>query len=156
MNAQLLARDIMVTKLITLKPEMDVFQAIDLLLRNRISGAPVIDDNRMYLGVFSERCCMRVLTDAAYDGLPTTEITPYIDREARTIDEETDLLAIAQLFQDLNARRLPVLRDGELVGQISRRDVLEATHSQMRIAENPTKGLLYLSSLVDRRDAPIS
>lgn len=155
MNSPTLAREIMVTRLITLRPTMDLFEAIDLLLRHRISGAPVIDENRRYLGVFSERCCMRVLTDAAYDGLPTTEIEPYIDREARTIDEETDLLNIARIFLDTHYRRLPVLRDGELVGQISRRDVLAATHARMRVADNPSEGLLYLSSLVERRDSPI-
>ena len=45
-----MARDIMATKLITLTPEMDVFDAIDRLLKNHISGAPVVDESGSHVG----------------------------------------------------------------------------------------------------------
>lgn len=156
MERPIVARDIMVTRLITLPPRMDVFEAIGLLLKHRISGAPVVDEAGGFLGVFSEKCSMGVLLDAAYDSLPTTEVHAFMDRGPRTITEETDLLTIAQIFQSTNYRRLPVLRDGKLVGQISRRDVLQAAHRlSEQTAPNPERALLYLSSLVDRDDAPI-
>ena len=60
-----LARDIMAKRLVTLHPEVDVFQAIEILVKNKISGAPVVDENMKLLGVFSEKCCMQVLIDAA-------------------------------------------------------------------------------------------
>jgi CBS domain-containing protein len=151
-----LAKDIMITKLVTLTPHLDVFEAISLLLRHRISGAPVIDVEGNFLGVFSERCSMSVLVEAAYDQLPTTEVFAFMDREAQTITEETDLLTIAQIFLNTGHRRLPVLRDGKLVGQISRRDVLRAAHRLSDIVPNRETALLYLSSLVDRSEAPIA
>ena len=55
MQGPAVAQDIMVTNLVTLAPSMDVFDAIDLLLKNRVSGAPVIDDQGEFLGVFSEQ-----------------------------------------------------------------------------------------------------
>lgn len=151
-----LARDIMVTKLVTLSPHMDVFDAIAVLLKNRISGAPVIDRDGTLLGVFSEKCCMSVLVEAAYDQLPTTEVAAFMDANPRTITEDADLLTIAQIFLNTNYRRLPVLRDDKLVGQISRRDVLAAAHKLSAVAPDRETALLYLSSLMDRQEAPIA
>lgn len=156
MNTPLLARDIMVTRLVTLSPQMDVFEAIRLLLKHRISGAPVIDANRRFLGVFSEKCSMRVLVEAAYDQLPTTEVFAFMDPDPLTISEETDLLTMAQIFQSRPTRRLPVLRDGELVGQISRRDVLNAAMRLNSFSPNREAVLLYLSSIFERQEAPIA
>ncbi len=151
-----LAKDIMATKLITLSPRMDVFDAIGLLLKHRISGAPVVDESGEYMGVFSEMSCMSMMVKAAYDQLPTTELFPFIDAKAPTIGEEMDLLSITQIFLSTAARRLPVLHDGKLVGQVSRRDVLRAAHSLMAIAPDNGSPLLYLSSLMDRSEAPIA
>lgn len=156
MNRPLLAKDIMVTRLVTLSPHMDVFDAIGLLLRHKISGAPVIDESRRLLGVFSEKSCMSVLVEATYDQLPTTKLFAFMDTEPRTVSEETDLLTIAQIFKETETRRLPVLRDGVLVGQISRRDVLRAAHQMNAIAPDRESALLYLSSLFDRQEAPIA
>ncbi len=156
MTRSLLAKDIMVTKLVTLTPQMDVFEAINLLLRHRISGAPVVDGDRRLVGILSEKCCMRVLVDAAYDQMPTTETFAFMDAEPLTVTEETDLLTIAQIFLSTSFRRLPVLRDGVLVGQISRRDVLRAAHKLSEHAPNRESAFLYLSSLVDRQEAPIA
>ena len=146
----------MVTKLVTLSPMMDVFEAIGLLLKHEISGAPVVDEQRYLQGVFSERCSMSVLVAAAYDQLPSTQLFAFMDTEMGTVGEETDLLTIAQTFRNTSCRRLPVLRDGKLVGQISRRDVLRAAHQLNAVAPDRETALLYLSSLVDRGDAPIS
>jgi len=156
MNRPLLAKDIMVTRLVTLSPNMDVFDAIALLLRHEISGAPVINESRQLLGVFSEKCCVRVLVEATYEQLPTTEIFAFMDANPRTVTEETDLLTIAQVFMNTETRRLPVLRHGLLVGQISRRDVLRAAHQMNAIASNRETALLYLSSIFDRQEAPIT
>ena len=148
------ARDIMARKLVTLSPEMSAFDAIGLLLKNRISGAPVVGPNREYLGVFSEKTCMKVLLDAATENLPCTTVGCVADHEARTIDEETDLLTIAHIFHQYKVRRLPVLRDGRVIGQVSRRDVLRAAHDLLAIApEREGNPLLYLSSLKPHGEA---
>ena len=88
--------------------------------------------------------------------LPSPEVSSFMDSEARTTDEETDFLQIARIFLDTPYRRLPVLRDTELVGQISRRNVLQKAHDLMAVAPQKSDStLLYLSSLMDSRDAPI-
>jgi len=151
-----MARDIMATKLVTLSPEMDVFHAIDRLLKNHISGAPVVDRAGEFIGVFSEQCSISLLVAAAYDGTPTNHIDPFVDRDVATVEPETDLLTIAERFLNTHQRRLPVLDDGQLVGQISRRDVLKAAHALLHMAPVTVResSTLYLSSVVERKDAP--
>ena len=78
-----------------------------------------------------------------------------MDSDALTITEETDLLSIAQTFLNTNFRRLPVLREEKLIGQISRRDLLCAAHKLLAVPIEHENSLLYLSSLVERSEAPI-
>lgn len=140
-----LAKDIMVTRLVTLKPGRDVFEAIGYLLKHRISGAPVVDDGENLLGVFSERYCMSVLIESAHEQLPTARVSAFMDTDrGRTITEKTDLLNIAQIFLYTHYRRLPVLRDGRLVGQISRRDVLRAAYRLATGANGQKAARMYL------------
>jgi CBS domain-containing protein len=149
------ARELMISKVVTLSSEMDVFDAIGILLKNKISGAPVVDAGGHYVGVFSERNCLSMLVNAAYEQLPTTDLSAFVTKDAPTIDESADILAISQVFLNENCRRLPVLKDGNLVGQVSRRDVLRVIHAQMKRADSPSTQLLYLSSLLSREDSPV-
>ncbi len=158
MMATITARDFMVTRLTTLSPDMDVHDAIRLLLRHRISGAPVVGPGDHYLGVFSERCCMQVILDAAYEQLPSTRVGVFMDTEALTIAPETQLLSIAQAFLLTSYRRLPVIAaDGVLLGQVSRRDVLNATVDSLKPAPSVRESsFLYISALKTREEAPVS
>ncbi len=123
------ARDFMATRLVTLKAGMSALDAIALLLKNRISGAPVVDGNGRLVGVFSEKCSMDVLLGLAYDQLPAAPVDAFMNTDfGRVIDGSEPLLEVAQRFLDTPYRRLPVVRDGTLVGQVSRRDVLAASH----------------------------
>lgn len=151
------ASDFMVTRLTVLDPEMDVHEAIKLLLRKKISGAPVVGPDYKYLGVFSERCSMQVLLDAAYEQLPSNHVAAFMDTTAMTIQPDTQLLSIAQAFLLTNYRRLPVIDDdGTLMGQVSRRDVLRAAVDSMRDVPVREKSLLYLSALMARDEAPMA
>ena len=150
------AEDFMATRLVTLPPEMDVLDAVRLLLKHRISGAPVVDRDGTFLGVFSEKCSMQVLLDAAYEQLPTNKVRAFMDSDAQTIRPDTDLLSIAQVFLLTPYRRLPVVVDGELLGQVSRRDVLRVAMQALDHKAAPAATLLYLSALIERGDAPLA
>jgi CBS domain-containing protein len=117
----------MASELVTLSPEIDVFDAIDHLLEKRISGAPVINEEGEYQGVFSEKTAMQALIAAVYDQFPGTSVSQYMDLDRNRLVSEDDLLLdVAHRFQKTPYRRFPVLRGNRLVGQVSRRDVLRA------------------------------
>ncbi|MBB3207781.1 CBS domain-containing protein [Rhodopirellula rubra] len=144
------AREMMVRNLITLDPAMDALEALDVLLRNRISGAPVVDEDGKFLGIFSEKSCMRFVVSMAYDGMPSTDVISLIDADPPTIGEETDLLTIAQTFLNAACRRLPVLDENHrLRGQISRRDVMRAVRSHLNAPKktNTASGLFFSAIL---------
>lgn len=150
------ASEIMTRRLVTLSPEMDVFDAIDLIAKKKISGAPVVDSKRTLLGMFTEKSCLEVLIDAAYDGLPTNQVGAFMDEPADTIEEDTEILGMAQIFLNKRTRRLPVLKDGKLVGQVSRRDVIGAANRIVKKSPDRSSTLLYLSALREMEDAPVS
>ncbi len=150
------ARDFMTKRLITLRTDVDVLDAVRTLLKHNISGAPVVDRCGKYLGVFSEKCSMQVLLDAAYEQMPTTDVGSFMDTEAQTIGPDTQLLSIAQVFLLTGYRRLPVIDDdGYLLGQVSRRDVIRAAMKTMDTTPVKERNLLYLSAIISREDAPM-
>ena len=148
------AREIMKTDLVTLPPDMNIFQAVDLLIKHKISGAPVVDADFRLLGVFSEKSVMQVLVEAAYEQVPANRIDALMNRQPQTITEDTLLVTMAQIFLNSPARRLPVLKQGILVGQVSRRDVIQASTQRTRNQPPAAKHLLYLSALRSMADAP--
>lgn len=148
------AHEIMKTNLVTLPPETNIFAAVDLLIKNKISGAPVVDEDNRLLGVFSEKSVMKVLVEAAYEQVPANRIDSLMTTEPRTITEDTLLVTMAQIFLTSPARRLPVVRDGILVGQVSRRDVIQAATKLTSGHAQEEKHLLYLSALRSMNDAP--
>lgn len=121
------AKDCMQTSLVTVSPDCDVFDAISKLLANRISGLPVVDHAGQFRGVFSERSAMRVLIDLTWNQMSRGPVSAWMDSDrARTVTEQTLLPELRGRFSETHYRRLPVLNHGQLVGQISRRDVLRA------------------------------
>ncbi|NNJ26066.1 CBS domain-containing protein [Alienimonas chondri] len=155
------ADDVMTRKLITLSPDTPIQQAIGTLLKHRISGAPVVGPGRSFLGVFSEKICMRALLDAAAEQTPCCgTVGQYADANAHTVEEDTDLLTMVHLFNEGRFRRLPVLRYnansdvGEVVGQVSRRDVLRAAYDLGTFKpEREKPHPLYLSGVRSADDA---
>ncbi len=155
MNKSITARDMMVRKLITLPPTMDCFEALRLLVKYRISGAPVVDDAHRVVGVFTEKSAMSALMDAAYEQTPSCEVSNYMVRELVTIGPDTDLLEIVQIFRDQPTRRLQIVENERLIGQISRRDVIYKAAQLIQPKSVREKNVLYLSALFERTDAPI-
>ena len=137
------ARAFMSKKLLTLSPETDAIEAIAMLLEHRFSGAPVVDADGKFLGVFSERYIMQLLINSAYEQVPSPRVDAFMNTDrGRLIEETTDLLDVARIFLDTYYRRLPVLKDGKLIGQISRRDVLSAEHHLARFVKGRWRTLL--------------
>ena len=120
------ARQYMSKSLITLRPNMDVLQAVHLLVEHKISGAPVLDDHGNIVGMLTERDCMEVVLKASYHGELGGQVEQYMSRVVRTVDVDSSLLDLAQMFVNSPYRRYPVMDGNRLVGIISRRDMLRA------------------------------
>ncbi|MDP7608593.1 MAG: CBS domain-containing protein [Candidatus Marinimicrobia bacterium] len=116
----------MTTRLITLRKDMDVYFAIGLLLKNNISGAPVIDNDNNLCGILSEKDCLRIFANGSFYDMPGGSVSQFMTDVVLTVEATSDLFSVADKFLKHNFRRMPVVKGKKLVGQISRRDVLRA------------------------------
>ncbi|MBD3675451.1 MAG: CBS domain-containing protein [Planctomycetaceae bacterium] len=129
-------------RLFTLDQSADVMDGIGLLLRHRVSGAPVIDNDRNYLGIFSEKSCMDIMIGAFYDQLPTCRVLAYLNTDPdRLIPASMKIWPAAGLFVSARFRRLVVLEQGRLIGLVARRDLLQASRSILKILWNRVREL---------------
>ena len=118
-------RDFMTTRLYTLSPEVNILDAVDMLVERSISGAPVTRAGRL-VGMLSEKDCLRLLSKGANDDVPTGTVGDYMVTDVKTVPPTMDIYYLAGLFLKHPYRRYPVVEDGVVIGQISRRDVLRA------------------------------
>jgi len=119
-------RDYMAGHLVTFKPDMDVMDAIQELVKHRIAGAPVVNEQGELVGMLSELDCTQVALNAGYYGDWGGPVSEFMTPDVQTVDAEMNIIDLAQKFLDTRFRRFPVLQGNRLVGQISRRDVLRA------------------------------
>lgn len=146
------AKDVMTTEPISVGPQATVAEIADLLLRNRISGVPVVDAGGKVLGVVTENDLMhrpetggprrRSRLLALFAGGQDAEFVKTHGRYAHevmsappiVVDEETPLEEIANLLEERRIKRAPVVRDGVLVGIVSRADLLRGLAAGKRPA----------------------
>ena len=115
------AKDIMNTDIITVDPEETVEEVMGRMIKHGISGLPVVDMSGQLLGIITEFD----LLDLVWE--PETEknkVYHYMTCDVRTVDEDDELAAVAELFRELAIRRLLVMRGDEVAGVISRRDLI--------------------------------
>ncbi|WP_161865187.1 MULTISPECIES: CBS domain-containing protein [Pseudomonas] len=119
-------RDYMTRHLVTFRSDTDLFTAINRLLEHRISGAPVVDSQGHLIGLLSEGDCLRgILSGAYYEAVGGT-VSTYMTTAVETVSPEADIIELSERFLRGRRRRMPVIENGRLVGQISRHDVLRA------------------------------
>ncbi|MDH3387428.1 MAG: CBS domain-containing protein [Gammaproteobacteria bacterium] len=116
----------MATDLVCLAPDDDIIHAMRVLLDRHFSGAPVIDRNGNMVGVLSQKDCLAIVYNTAYHQDWGGKVEQYMSREIEHIDAGSSIFDAAEKFLHSSHRRFPVLREGRLVGQISRHDIMRA------------------------------
>ena len=149
------ASDIMTKKLYTLAPEMNVMDAVPMLLKHKISGAPVVDAKGNLVGILSELDCVNHIGECAMTNAPPQSVRDLMTKDLTTVPPETTLLTLAHIFTTKRYRRLPVVdRQGRLLGQLSRRDLMRALFEIMKVGQSRNARPLYLSAIYDQDQMP--
>ncbi|HLW32206.1 MAG TPA: CBS domain-containing protein [Aequorivita sp.] len=120
--------DYMTRKLVTFRPEQSILEVMEVLLKKRISGGPVVNHKNELVGIISEGDCLKELSDARYHNHPMEDVKVelHMIKNVDTIDGDMNVLDAANKFLESKHRRFPIVENGKLIGQISQSDVLRA------------------------------
>lgn len=110
------ARDIMTREVVTVTPDTPVEELAKVLTDRRISGVPVVDEAGNVVGIATE-------ADILAKGR-VGKVADIMTREVISVCEDTPIDEIARVLADKGIKRVPVLREGKLVGIVSRADIV--------------------------------
>ena len=127
-SEQIIVSDYMTRNLIVFKPQQSVLAVMNQLIKNRISGGPVVNKNNELIGMISEGDCIKQITESRYYNQPLGNINveDHMIKDVETIDGDMNIFDAAEKFISSKRRRFPIIKEGKLVGQISQKDILKA------------------------------
>lgn len=136
------ARDVMNTNVVTISLGHSVRHAAMAMLDNRISGLPVVADDGKLAGIITEGDLLRraelggqvlhapdegaAIDAATYVKSRSWRVSDVMSGDVAIVDEDTPVAVIARIMHQRGIKRIPVLRDGDIVGIVSRADLLRA------------------------------
>jgi CBS domain-containing protein len=115
-------RHVMSDCAVTLQPQQTLTDAVRLLCDHRVSGAPVVSSEGEILGFISESVLMDVLFD---QDARSARVQDYMVGGVHVVHPDDSIASAATMFALYELRRLPVVENGELVGVLTRRDLLQ-------------------------------
>ena len=129
----ILVQDIMTKNMICFTQEQTIHDVMKAFIKHRISGGPVVDANMRLIGIISEGDCMKEVSDSRYFNMPILDksVGYFMTKEVETLPATMSLFDAASKFHNSGRRRFPVLDNGNLVGQVSRKDIVIAA-AQLR------------------------
>jgi CBS domain-containing protein len=147
----------MVSPVVTVKPSASVQQVAKILLERRISAVPVVDDDGKLIGIVSEGDLLRraeagterrrpwwlaMLTDeralaADYVKAHAQNVKDVMTTRVVTAAPDTPLHEIASLLEDNSIKRVPIVEHGQLLGIVSRANLVQAVASERRQLDIP-------------------
>ncbi|MCX7716128.1 MAG: CBS domain-containing protein [Endomicrobia bacterium] len=117
------AKDLMTKDVITVKEETSVLELAKILYENKISGVPVVDENRKVVGVVTERDILSIIFSG---NVQYTKVADIMTKKVIKFSPETDIDKIALAISEHNIRRVVIVDENDkVVGIISRRDIIK-------------------------------
>ncbi len=116
--------DFMDKSFATVTPSTRINDAVELLVKKKLTGVLVVEERNELVGILSEKDCLKILLHSGFHRVPDDTVASYMHKTLKTVESGTDIIAVCELFLQSTFRRLPVVDDGKLVGQITRRDIV--------------------------------
>lgn len=140
------ARDLMSSPVRTIRPETTIAEAQRILLRYGHSGLSVVDATANLVGIISRRD----LDIALHHGFSHAPVKGYMTKQVKTITPDTTMPQIEALMVTYDIGRLPVVEGNNLVGIVTRTDILRELHQSKQPTNNPLDG--HIPSIVDLKN----
>jgi len=137
--AKLAAKDVMTRNVISVKKDSPIYEALSLLVKNDITGVPVVEDDMTLVGILSEQDCLR-LVYSPEDGLNKI-VSDFMTQPAVHFDETESMLDVCECLMNHFFRRVPITSNGKLVGIITRRNIICTYFLNIEQSSNISTGL---------------
>jgi len=151
------ASDVMITDVITVKPDSDVPEVAALLLNNHISAAPVVDNTGRLIGIISEGDLLRrgeagtgherswwlrlligrEVLAAEFLKEHSRRVGDLMTREIVSAEPDTPVAEIATLLERHRIKRVPIVQNDKVVGIVSRANLIQALATFRKKALQP-------------------
>lgn len=119
-------RNYMTRRVLSFGPKTEILKALHIMHQNDISNAPVVDEKGALCGIFSDRDCIRGVLQGTYHSEFGGLVSEYMSAEVKTVGPDEGLIYTARRMMELPYRLYPVVTGDEIVGVISRRDIIKA------------------------------
>jgi len=163
------AKDVMTTNVITATPEMETRDAARILMEKGVSALPVVSANGELVGMVSEGDLLRQVQtsqdrrpswwlrlfqgadDKALDYVKAhaRHVRDVMTRDVVTVTEEASISSIAHLLEAKRVKRVPVVKEGKVVGIVSRANLLHGLSAQTGISAASTGDQALRKQLMD-------
>lgn len=127
------AKDIMTKQVVCIRKDTPIFEAIQLMANNDITGIPVVEDDLTLVGMLSEQDVLRLFH--TYDDERDRTVNDFMTQPAIHFEEHEPLLDICYCLRDNSIRRVPITNNGKVSGVISRSDILKCILKQLQNSE---------------------
>jgi len=125
------AKDIMTKEVITVTRDTPVFEAVELLWKNDITGIPVVEYDMTLVGVVTEKDVLRLFY--SHKDQKNETVNSFMSQPAVHFDENEALSDVCACLMNYSLRRVPVTLKGKVVGIISRPDIIEYILRQWQV-----------------------
>lgn len=99
---------------------------VAFLMRERVTGAPVVDKANNLVGFVSEQDCIKQMLNDAFYCEESESVSTVMTRKVKALTPETSIVEVAEAMSKAPPKNYPVVEDGKLVGLMSRRLILHA------------------------------
>jgi CBS domain-containing protein len=164
------AKEVMSEGVLSVPADATVLQAAEMLINTRVSAMPVVDDKGAMIGIVSlvdviastagsardaklgslRQLAADAAASAAYSAAITRKVLDVMSKDVAVVVETDSLLDVAEVMQTRKVKRVPVVRDGAVVGIISRVDLVKALIS-FAASRNPERPLSPAIDYTDGR-----
>ncbi|KMV29208.1 CBS domain-containing protein [Photobacterium swingsii] len=124
-------KDYMNMRPVTFDPSQSLSAALDKLLTAKQIGGPVVDANRQVVGFLSEQDMIQKLIKVGYHCQDTHTVGECMREDVLTVSPDSSIIELADTMSGQKPKIYPVVENGQLVGVITRRDVLTAISNQI-------------------------
>ncbi len=127
------AEEVMTKEVITVTPDTRVIKAMEILTTNKISGLPVVDDDKNIIGIITETDMLNLFFDGHWHDTAVKEV---MTQHVVSCAPNDSIYAVGLEISKEKFRRVPIVDEGKIVGIISRRDIINAVLKDFHHSHN--------------------